>query len=253
MIRHISITHSPRKCITHVPRRSITHIPHKSITPIPQKVGRTPWSARVPLDPLFARAIRPAICAKVTLLLLIPGLLAICNAAVVDRLALVVGKTAFTQSEVDNEARLTALETGKPLDLSATQRKQAAERLVDQQLLHDEMNVTGFQTLSTNDADALLLKFRQQHFASAALYNAALARYGVTEDELKQHLLWEVEVIRFTDQRFRPITAATDSQSANRTENGAQPAEESVDQQMEAWLKQQRADTHIVFVPEAFQ
>jgi hypothetical protein len=225
---------------------------HISITRIPQKVGRTPWYARVPLDPLFAQGIRPTICTGLTLLFLISNSLALSSAAVVDRLALVVGKTAFTQSEVDNEARLTALETGKPLDLSAAQRKQAAERLVDQQLLRDEMQVTGFQTLSTSDADALLRKFHQQHYASEAMYNAALARYGVTEDELKQHLLWEVEVIRFTDQRFRPI-AATDSQSANRTENGAQPAEESVDRQMEAWLKQQRADTHIVFVPEAFQ
>jgi hypothetical protein len=232
---------------------SVRHIPRKSITPIPQKVGRTPWSARVPPDPLFARVIRPAICAKVTLLLLISGLVALCSPSVVDRLALVVGKTAFTQSEVDSEARLTALESGKPLDLSTAQRKQAAERLVDQQLLRDEMHVTGFQALSTSDADALLRKFRQQHFASEALYSAALARYGVTEDELKQHLLWEVEVIRFTDQRFKPIAAATDNQSANRTESGAQPAEGSIDQQMEVWLKQQRADTHIVFVPEAFQ
>jgi hypothetical protein len=172
---------------------------------------------------------------------------------VVDRLALVVGKTAFTQSEVDSEARLTALESGKPVDLSAAQRKQAAERLVDQQLLRDEMQVTGFQTPAASDADALLSKFRQQHFASEALYKAMLTRYGVTEDELKQHLLWEVEVIRFTDQRFKPIAAATDNQSANRAENGAQPAEDSVDREMESWLKQQRADTRIVFIPEAFQ
>jgi hypothetical protein len=191
--------------------------------------------------------------ARVSLLLLIPTVYPVCSAAVVDRLALVVGKTAFTQSEVDTEARLTAMESGKLLDLSAGQRKQAAERLVDQQLLRDEMQVTGFQTLAARDADALLLKFRQQHFASIALYRAALARYGVTEDELKEHLLWEVEVIRFTDQRFKPIAAATDGQSANRTENGAQPAENSVDHEMEAWLKQQRADTHIVLIPEAFQ
>jgi hypothetical protein len=192
-------------------------------------------------------------CASVSLLLLIPTAYPVCSAAVVDRLALVVGKAAFTQSEVDSEARLTALESGKPLDLSAAQRKQAAERLVDQQLLRDEMQVTGFQTLAASDADALLRKFRQQHFASIPLYTAALTRYGVTEDELRQHLLWEVEVIRFTDQRFMPIAAATDGQNANRTENGAQPAEDSVDRQMAEWLKQQRADTRIVFVPGAFQ
>jgi parvulin-like peptidyl-prolyl isomerase len=226
---------------------------HISITHIPRKVGRTAWSARIPLDPLFAQVIRPAICARITLLLLIPSLVALGSAAVVDRLALVVGKTAFTQSEVDSEARLTALESGKLLDLSAAQRKQAAERLVDQQLLRDEMQVSGFQTPAAGDGDALVRTFRQLHFASEAAYKAALTRYGVTEDEFKQHLLWEVEVLSFTDQRFKPIAAVTDNQSANRTENGAQPAADSVDHEMESWLKQQRADTRIVFVPEAFQ
>ncbi len=66
----------------------------------------------------------------------------------IDRIALVVGKTVFTQSEVDDEARLSELEGGKPLDLSAAQRKEAAERLVDQQLLRDEMQVTRFQPLA---------------------------------------------------------------------------------------------------------
>jgi hypothetical protein len=176
----------------------------------------------------------------------------VCSAAVVDRLALVVGKTVFTQSEVDDEARLSELESGKPLDLSTARRKEAAERLVDQQLLRDEMQVTGFQTPSS-EADALLQRFRQQHFASIPLYRAALARYSVTEDVLKQHLLWELTVLRFTEQRFRPLVATADNQGANRTESGAQPAEDSVDRQMDAWLKQQRANTRIVFKPEAFQ
>lgn len=186
-------------------------------------------------------------------ILLVPILLSVCSAAVVDRLALVVGKTAFTQSEVNDEARLSQLESGRPLDLSAARRKEAAERLVDQQLLRDEMQVTEFQRPAASEADALLLRFRQQHFASVTLYQAALTKYGVTEDQLKQHLLWELAVIRFTDQRFSPLAAAADNQGANRTENGAQAAGDSVDREMEAWLKQQRADTRIVFIPGSFQ
>jgi hypothetical protein len=177
----------------------------------------------------------------------------VCSAATIDRLALIVGKTVFTQSEVDDEARLSELESGKPLDLSAARRKEAAERLVDQQLLREEMQVTAFQP-PASEADALLRRFRQEHFASVPPYRAALARYGVTEDELKAHLLWEFTVLRFTEQRFRPPgAAATDNQGANRGEIGAPAAEDSVDREMDAWLKQQRAGTRIVFKPEAFQ
>ena len=174
-----------------------------------------------------------------------------CWAATVDRVAVVVGKTVLTQSEVDDEVRLSALESGKPLDLSAPRRREAAERLVDQQLLRDEIHVTGFETPAT-DADALLRQFRQSHFASMPLYRAALVRYGVTEDELKRHLLWELTAVRFTEQRFRPLEAPPDSDRANGAD-AAQAAGNSVDEQMETWLKQQRAATRIVFKQEAFQ
>ena len=133
-----------------------------------------------------------------------------------------------------------------------SQRKAAAERLVDQQLLRDEMSVSGFQTPRAN-TDALLNSFRQEHFSPVALYRAALTRYGVNEDALKQHLAWQVALLRFTDQRFKPLIEPNE-QGANRVEGeGAQPAADTVDQEMDAWLKEQRANTRIVFKPEAFQ
>jgi hypothetical protein len=174
------------------------------------------------------------------------------HAAVIDRVALVVGKAVFTQSEVDDEARLSELEAGKPLDLSAAQRRQAAERLVDQELLRQEMSATQFQA-PASDAGALLGAFRQRRFPSAAQYRAALTRYGVTEDALKGRLGWEVSLIRFTDQRFKTFAEPADGQSANRLDGAAQAAADTVDQLMDTWLKQQRADTRIVFKQEAFQ
>ena len=185
-------------------------------------------------------------------LAILSALSGVSSASVVDRIALVVGKTVFTQSEVDDEARLSEIESGKPLDLSAVQRKAAAERLVDQQLLRDEMTASGFQAPQVA-ANALLLGFRQEHFSSPALYSAALIHYGVTEDALKQHLAWQVTLLRFTDQRFKPLID-TDDQAANRVDGkSAQPVADTVDQEMEAWLKQQRTNTRVVFKTEAFE
>ena len=179
-------------------------------------------------------------------------LAAICPAAVIDRVAVVVGKTVFTQSEVDDEARLSELEAGKPLDLSAAQRKQAAERLVDQELLREEMTATQFQA-PASDADALLRSFRQRHFPSVAQYHAALARYGVTEDALKAAPGLGGVAPSFHRSTFQAFADPADAQGANRAEGAPQAAPQTVDQQMDAWLKQQRADTRIVFKQEAFQ
>ncbi len=77
-----------------------------------------------------------------------------------------------------------------------------------------------------------------------------MRKYGIAEEQLKQHLLWQLTAIRFTDSRFGSVEA-DGSESADRAAPGA-PAT-SVDRQMDVWLKQARADTKITFKQEAFQ
>jgi hypothetical protein len=184
--------------------------------------------------------------------------LASAPAAVLDRVAMVVGNQVFTESEVQDEVRLTQFLNQQPLDLGPEQRRAAAERLVDQQLIRNEMQLGGYPQPSQSEADAMLRNFRQEHYRSIAQFRAALEKYGITEEQLKQHLLWQLAAVRFTDARFRPVAAPTlaapSIQTADRLRAGADaPAGNSVDQQMEAWLKTARSQTRIDFKKEAFQ
>lgn len=174
-------------------------------------------------------------------------------AGVVDRVAVVIDKKVITESEVEDEVRLTQFLNNQPLDLSAAARKAAAERLVDQTLIHNEMQMSGYAQPSATDADNLLHSFRQEHYKAAASYQQALAHYGISEKELKQHLLWQVTALRFTDLRFRSMPAPPGAASADRSADRAADNEAAVDQQMEAWLKQARSNSKIVFKAEAFQ
>ena len=133
-----------------------------------------------------------------------------------------------------------------------------AERLVDQQLIRNEMQIGGYPQPPQSEADAMLRNFRQEHYRSIAQFRAALEKYGITEEQLKQHLLWQLAAVRFTDARFRPIPAPTlpapSIQTADRLRAGADaPAGNSVDQQMDAWLKTARSQIRIDFKKEAFQ
>ena len=180
------------------------------------------------------------------------------HAAVLDRVAMVVGNQVFTESEVQDEVRLTQFLNQQPLDLGPEQRRAAAERLVDQQLIRNEMQIGGNPQPSQSEADAMLRNFRQEHYRSIAQFRAALEKYGITEEQLKQHLLWQLAAVRFTDARFRPIPAPTlpapPIQTADRLRAGADaPAGNSVDQQMDAWLKTARSQIRIDFKKEAFQ
>jgi hypothetical protein len=172
-------------------------------------------------------------------------------AAVVDRIAIVIDKKVITESELLDDLRLTEFINGQPLDLGPLARREAAEHLIDQELIRRDMESGGFAKPDTAKEDALLRKFRQDHYPSPAAYRAALQKYGVTEAQLKQRLLWQLTAIQFTDLRFRPVRQEEPSQSADRAVTDGAAA--SVDQQMDAWLKQARTTAKIVLKPEAFQ
>jgi hypothetical protein len=178
---------------------------------------------------------------------------AVASAAVIDRVAVVVGNTAITETEVLREVRLTEFMNGQPLDVGPKERRAAAERLVDQQLIRNEMAAGTYPMPTDDEVEDMLRDFeRQQQYPGETQYRAALAKYGITEAELKEHLLWELAAIRFTDLRFQPN--APDGQSANRVKpGGPMPSGNDVDQQLDAWLKEQRKNTRIQFKQAAFQ
>jgi len=183
---------------------------------------------------------------RALLLSLLPLLLA---AGVVDRVAVVVGKTVITESEILDNLRVTELLNGETGDFSPEKRRAAAEHLVDQQLLRNEMNLSRFAMPAPAESETLLQEFIPRHFHNVDEYHAALQKYGISEEQLKQQLTWQLAVIRFTDFRF-PADLPAPSDGADRQ---ATATVTSVDQQLEAWLKDARNNTRVVFKPEAFQ
>ena len=212
-------------------------------------------------------------------------------AAVVDRIAVVVGKTVITESEVLKEVRLTEFLNGQPVDPGPEQRRAAAERLVDQQLIRQEMQIGSYPQPDPAEADAVLRNLRQERYPTEAQFHDALEKYGITEDEVRRHLLWQLSVLHFTDVRFQnnllpeapaatvtalsapagrnafepPGSAQRDATTpspaaADRTvQSAATPSADraiepaNVDSQMDAWLKETRGKTKIQFKKEAFQ
>jgi len=189
---------------------------------------------------------RPAIAA---------AMMALCLAAVVDRIAVVVGNNVITQSEVLREVRLTEFLNQQPLDLGPAARRAGAERLVDQQLIRNEMIAGNYPMPAPAEAeDGVLRSFREENYPDNDSLQKALQKYGLTEEDLKQHLLWQVAVLRFTDLRFQTGLPGEPVQSANRMKSGAPvPVPNDVDRQLDTWLKETRSSTRIQFKPGAFQ
>jgi parvulin-like peptidyl-prolyl isomerase len=151
---------------------------------------------------------------RTILLLCLAG--ALNGATVVDRMAVVVGKHVVKSSDIFRDLGATEFLNREQPNFSADARHKAADRLIEQTIIRDEIASGGYKWASSADADALLDKIRQERFGgSDARLGADLSRYGLTEQELREQLLWQLTVLRFIDQRFRAGVLVTDEDVRN--------------------------------------
>src|ERR1700757_886212 len=115
-----------------------------------------------------------------TLLLLFLASIA-CRAEIIDRIAVVVGNSVITESEILREIRLTAFLNGEPLDFSPITKRKTAERLVEQRLIGNEITASLYGLPSESAAQEMLKQIKDR-FPNPAAYQEELRRVGITED-----------------------------------------------------------------------
>jgi hypothetical protein len=125
------------------------------------------------------------------------------SAEIIDRIAITVGNQVITESQIDEEIRITAFLNRDKLDVSAGARKQAATRLIEQALVKREMELSHYPLPQQEDASAALEGI-QATYPNHADFVAAMQSYGITEADLTHRLLWQFTLLRFIDYRFRP-------------------------------------------------
>ncbi len=209
--------------------------------------------------------------------ILVGILIAASRAEIIDRIAVTVDNRVITASQIILAIRLTAFLNGNKLDFSLAARRNAANRLIEQMLIRREMEVGRYSAPSPSDVEPMLKAVQEQRFPHAGEYLQAFTQYGITEEELKAYLLWQLTLLRFLDIRFRPGVEVTDAQiqsyyDKNRANLEARAGgsgnptlddlrdrirriltEEGVDRQMDAWLAEARKRSRIEFHEEAFQ
>ena len=197
------------------------------------------------------------------------------GAVVVDRVAVIVGRRAVKTSDIDRDLRVSSFLNRQPLDQTPAARRKAAERLIDQELVRQEIATGQYSQPTDQDVANFLQQLKRDRFGgSDAGFRTELARYHLTEDQLKRHLLWQLTVLRFIDQRFRPSVLVTDEDAAayyreHRAElQKAYPQNSSlealtpkiretltgerINQAFEDWLSETRRPTRIDYRQQAF-
>jgi hypothetical protein len=135
------------------------------------------------------------------------------SAVVVDRMAVIVDKHVIKSSDIYRDLGATEFLNREQPNFSADARHKSADRLIEQAIIRDEISRGGYRWAASADADALLNKIGQDRFGGSSVrLRAELSRYGLSEDELRAQLLWQLTVLRFIDQRFRNGVLITDEE-----------------------------------------
>jgi len=197
------------------------------------------------------------------------------DATIVDRVAVVVGRRAIKTSDISEEMRVTGFLNREQISGTPTAKRKAAERLIDQELVRQDLADGQYSQPTEKDVNALLDQFKRDRFSgSDARFRAALQQYQLTEEQLRQHLLWQLSVLRFIDQRFRSGVLVTGEDIAayyhehraalvkayprNNSQQALEPAireiltGQRVNQAFEAWVAETRKSVRIEFREKAF-
>jgi SurA-like protein len=207
---------------------------------------------------------------RVQLAILLLGAAAV-SAQVVDRMVAVVNKRVILESELDQNVRVECLLQGKSVEkFSSAERAAVLDQLIDRALLEQQMMTADVLDPTPDELATELSQVRQQ-VASANTdegWKAALGAYGVSQQDVEEHLISEFRLLRFVDLRFRGLVRIDkNAVSAYYQEKflpelrrrGAQEpplsqvseqiekilAEQSIDQMLARWLETLRAQAHI--------
>ena len=138
--------------------------------------------------------------------LLLAALLA-CAGEVVDRIVATVNGHIILQSDWEDALCYEAFVAGHSLDqITADERKAALDRLIDQELLREQMASSDFHHASPQEVDDRIAEVRNQYPGAGtdSSWQALLYHYGMMESELRSRVALELDLLRLVDARLRP-------------------------------------------------
>jgi hypothetical protein len=195
---------------------------------------------------------------------------------IIDRVAVAVGNHVVTTSDIDREIRVTAFLNAAKLDFTPAVKRATADRMVEQALVRTELETSRYPTPPPSEVDPILAQLKKGRFPADADFQRALTEYGITEQDVRDELLWQRTLLSFLDVRFRPSVQVSDKEIQDYFDKTVQPAAQAAhpgqtvslddyrdrieekltgqreDQEMSKWLDQAKKRTEIAYHNDAF-
>jgi hypothetical protein len=126
---------------------------------------------------------------------------------VLDRIVGTVNGHVILQSDWDDEWRYECFMSGRKLsDTTSAERKPALDRLIDQEILREQIHATDVKPAGSEQIKRQmeLLKSDQLREHPGESWEDALRQYQLTEKVVESRVAAELEQFQLIDSRFRP-------------------------------------------------
>ncbi len=195
-----------------------------------------------------------------------------------DRIAVAVGQEAVTLSSILRHLRFRAIVSGAPVLDTESNRRQAAEQLVELLIVRRELDLSRYSPPTMAEADQAIEQFLKDMNWSREKLLEELARAGFREEEFRREMQARLTLARFIDYRFAPGIQVSDEEVAAYYEAEFLPAfrennpaasppalaavrpvierilaTRKVNAAMEEWLQQTRQTLRIRYFDAAFR
>jgi peptidyl-prolyl cis-trans isomerase SurA len=140
---------------------------------------------------------------------------------ILDGIVATVNGRIILQSDWDDAVRSEAFIEGRSLNkITFAERKAALDRLIDQDLLREQMRAADFPPATDAEIDQRVEDVRKQYPAAAtdSGWHGLLKQYGLTEGGLRERITLQLNLMRLVEARLRPAVDI-DSQSIERYYN----------------------------------
>jgi hypothetical protein len=129
------------------------------------------------------------------------------RAEIVDRIVATVNGHIILQSDWDEALRYEALLNGRTVsEFTDDERRAVLDRLIDQELLAEQMKSAYFQHCSEAEAAPTIADARKRYAEGATDqgWQSVLTRFQLTGKDLLAHVQQEIDVMRLVDAHLRP-------------------------------------------------
>jgi peptidyl-prolyl cis-trans isomerase SurA len=126
---------------------------------------------------------------------------------VLDRIVATVNGHVILQSDWDDELHYECFMSRRNLsDAASADRKPALDRLIDQEILREQMHATDVEPARVEQIEKQiqLLKSDELREHAGESWETTLSQYQLTEKVVESHVAAEVEQFQLIDTRFRP-------------------------------------------------